>query len=390
MENYIYTVNVDSDEPIMLINSHIGFDDELGYGVIGSIFQRELLYLDNLNKKRIQVWINSPGGNVSDGYDIYSSIIKTKTKVDTYCTGIAASIAGVIFQAGRKRYMMDYSNLMYHNPYGGSDAKTMETLTDSIAQMIASRTGKNIKVIKNLMAKTTYMNSQEALDNGFCDEVENSGEMNKKRSISNDSEAKAAWKEYYQITNNLLKIDNMDAKEFQKINNKLSLNPDASIESAISAIDALVAAKNKAEEDCKNAKNEEDKVKSELEKKKDELKKAQDEVDKIKSELDKMKSEMEEQDKKNKAKDEEDKKNKAKDLVKNHASKLGDIKNLELWEAKAIADFEGTKNLLESLPINKKAAVIDLGQNSANGTPVVGSVIASTMAKNLEKSLANK
>ena len=107
-----YTIDAESDEPIMLINKHIGYDESDGMGIDGAEFERELMTLDTMKKKRIQVWINSPGGMVLDGWSIYNSILKTKTKVDTYCVGIAASIAGVIFQAGRERNMADYGILM--------------------------------------------------------------------------------------------------------------------------------------------------------------------------------------------------------------------------------------------------------------------------------------
>ena len=90
--NWNYTIDIDSDEPIMLINKHIGFDLDEGQGIDGSLFQEELLKLDSLGKKRIQVWINSPGGVVMDGYNIFNAILKSKTKVDTYNVGIAASI----------------------------------------------------------------------------------------------------------------------------------------------------------------------------------------------------------------------------------------------------------------------------------------------------------
>src|SRR5690348_5015887 len=101
---WLYTVDPDAERPVMLINTHIGFDEAEGFGVMGDAFQRELLQLDALcienNKGPIQVWINSPGGIVTDGMSIYSAILKSTTKVDTYCVGMAASIAGVIFQAG--------------------------------------------------------------------------------------------------------------------------------------------------------------------------------------------------------------------------------------------------------------------------------------------------
>ena len=114
---YKLTVNPDSNEPIILINDVIGCDETMGGGILGSDFEREILSLDDKGKKRIRVYINSVGGSVIDGMSIYNAIIHTKTPVDTYCVGIAASIAGVIFTAGKNRYIADYGLLMIHNPY---------------------------------------------------------------------------------------------------------------------------------------------------------------------------------------------------------------------------------------------------------------------------------
>ena len=107
----------------MLINKHIGYDQEEGPGIDGAIFQQELLQLDNLGKKRIQVWINSPGGLVSDGYSIYTSILKSKTPVDTYAFGSVASIAAVIFQAGRRRRYRQVAGGARRWPVAGANAR---------------------------------------------------------------------------------------------------------------------------------------------------------------------------------------------------------------------------------------------------------------------------
>ena len=61
-----YCIDPSADEPILLINKHIGSDEKDGIGIDGATFQQELLFLDSLGKKRIQVWINSMGGTVMD------------------------------------------------------------------------------------------------------------------------------------------------------------------------------------------------------------------------------------------------------------------------------------------------------------------------------------
>ena len=204
---FMYCIDSKADEPIMLINSWIGWDKEMGYGIMGDRFLRELLMLDTMDKKRIQVWINSPGGSVSDGYDIYQAMIATKTKVDTYCYGIAASIAGVLFEGGRNRYMYKHANLMFHNAYGIENDKAIDSINASIAQIISERTNKDIKEIENVMAQTTWINSIDAETYGFCDKVIPTGTLNvnSNRIQTDKIEVYNLVKEYNEIYDSILK-----------------------------------------------------------------------------------------------------------------------------------------------------------------------------------------
>lgn len=375
----MYTVDPTVDEPIMLITNHIGNDDEDGPGVNGEDFQRELLYLDGMGKKRIQVWINSPGGIVLDGFAIYNAILKSKTKVDTYCVGLAASIAAVIFQAGRNRIMCDYGILMYHNPFGenkGSDPG-LEAMRQSIIKMIATRSGANEDVVSGIMKRETFMDANEALRIGFCDDVEVSAELNKKRLSPVSNNHKGYWRESNNILNTLLpqKID------MKRIANKLRLIEDAS---EIAIIDAITGIENKA-------KSAEDKA-ADLQKKLDdmdkEMKDKGKEYDACKAELDKLKKDM--KDAKDKADLEEDKAKGEK--AKNHVASLvkaGKIKNdagiIATYEKQFKADFDGTKALIEGLSNNKDAVKIEKLAETADETtkdlPLASDGVIHDMAK---------
>jgi ATP-dependent Clp protease protease subunit len=191
----IYTIDLNVAEPIMLIDRHIGFDSHQGGpGIMGDLFQKELMTLDGMGKKRIQVWINSEGGVVQDGWNIYNAILRTQTKVDTYCIGMAASIAGVIFQAGRKRIMNDYGILMYHNPFGG-DGKALDAIRESLVTMISQRSSMNSFDVGKMMNRTTWISADEAFSLGLCDEIEHSVEMNTKRKVVTNTEARSYWRE---------------------------------------------------------------------------------------------------------------------------------------------------------------------------------------------------
>lgn len=358
MNGYLYVVNPNVDEPIMLIDKHIGFDEDEGQGIDGSLFTRELMELDSMGKKSIKIWINSPGGIVMDGYSIYNAILKTKTKVDTVCVGIAASIAAVIFQAGRKRIMNEYALLMYHNPYGGNSDE-LKKMRVSIAQMIASRAGKSEEEVLKMMDKTSWITASEALMTGFADEIEVSADFNKKHA---NSEPKAMWKESAQIINSILKPKN---KTMTKVANKLGLIADANEDSIVESITAIQNKLSAAE--VKNADME------------DKLKKMENDYAEAKAKCDELQDKINEFKKKAEDAEAESKKANAKNMVEGFA-KAGKIKNeaIEKWVNKAIVDFDGTKELLEELPVNKVANKIDVTGDSAN-EGLLTSVIARTM-----------
>ena len=383
-----YTVDPDADEPIMLIDKHIGWDKDEGYGVMGDSFQRELLVLDTMSKKRIQVWINSPGGIVSDGYNIYNAILKSETKVDTYCTGMAASIAGVIFQAGRNRVMCDYGILMYHNPFGDADDKGLDAIKESIIKMIAGRSGMEENDVEKMMARTSFIHADEALSMGLCDRIEVSTDLNKKRLAPVSNDVRAYWKEA-SIINNKRIFHNKNAIKMNRIASKLNLNPEASEESILNEITGIQNKKKDLEEDCNNKEKELNDKKDELKKKGDEYDALKKEHDKLKDELDKLKEKMKDDEEDRKEKEETDKEEKAKDKINNYVTE-GRIKNesgiIASWIEKYKADPEGVTNLLDTLPVNKQSVSLKPVVKQ-NGEGKVGSVIANKMSELLAKSV---
>lgn len=347
----IYCVDETLDEPIMLINSHIGFDDEDGMGIDGNLFQKELLYLDTLGKKRIQIWINSIGGVILDGYSIGSTILKTKTPVDTYNVGIAASIAGAIFMCGRNRVMMDFSQFMMHPVSGSDDKKSYKSFMDSISTLLSAKSNMTQEEVNQLMTETTWLNAEQCLEKGICTEIEKTSSVNKKRlSTANIDNF---LREANLITNKFLKTKNK--KSMLKVTNKLGLNEDANEESILKAIQEM---ENKA----MTAK------------------------EKMQAEMDALKEKMEADNKAFedlKAKFDATKDDNCKNMVTEFA-KIGKIANDEAiinkWTALASNDFDGTKELLESLPVNKVANKIETS-NVQVRDPQVGDYMSELLKK---------
>ncbi len=150
-------------------------------------FVAEILYLTEKNEP-ISIYINSPGGLVNAGLVIYDIIqaCKDKIDIDMYCTGTAASMAAIIFASGKKghRYILPHSKVMIHEPLiadgmGGS-ATTIKKTADSILEtkeltvkILAEHTGKTMEEIDKAISFDNYMNAQEAIEFGLCDEIRN-------------------------------------------------------------------------------------------------------------------------------------------------------------------------------------------------------------------------
>ena len=144
------------------------------------ILSRQLAELGE-DVSKINVYINSYGGEVAEGLAIYNALKRHKAKVVTYCDGFAASIASVIFMAGDERIMNDSSLLMIHNAwsYGVGNAEELRKQADDLdkitqASVIAykARSTLSEEEIKDLMDKETWILPEEALEYGFATSVE--------------------------------------------------------------------------------------------------------------------------------------------------------------------------------------------------------------------------
>jgi ATP-dependent Clp endopeptidase proteolytic subunit ClpP len=126
--------------------------------------------------KELRVHLNSPGGSVFDGLAIFN-FLKDRGNVTTIVDGVAASMASVIFMAGSNRIMPANALLMIHLPTTGTigeaedlrkAADALDKMRDSLAGIYANATGKDIDIIKDMMAETTWMNGADAVKEGFA------------------------------------------------------------------------------------------------------------------------------------------------------------------------------------------------------------------------------
>lgn len=377
----IYTIDPSVDEPIMLLDKHIGYDEEDGQGIDGALFQRELMMLDSMGKKRIQVWINCPGGSVYEGYSICNAILKSNTPVDTYNFGIAASMGGVAFMCGRKRSMADYALFMIHNPSGGTDKKVMDVMADSLATVLAAKSKINDDDVRYLMDRTSWLTASDCYEKGFATEIEVTADSNRKRMPASD--AKAMWREGKAIINSILNNEKNTDMALQKLTMKLGLNEAATEDNILAEVKKIEdraytaetniiqleekskkeirEVKDKAKTDVDAAKADVETAKAEVETVKNNLKTIQDSLTAKEKDFTELKNKFDAMEKEKNDAIEAEKKTKSKTMVAAHV-KTGRIKNdakiIERWENMAMTDFDGTEELIKEIPLNSKAPVL--------------------------------
>lgn len=329
--DYVYTIDPYVNEPIMLIDTHIGdIDGEMG--ISGKRFARELMMLDAMGKPSVQVWINSIGGSIMEAMAIYSAISNCKAKVKTYNMGVAASSAAFIFQAGYKRVSADYSLTMIHNPFNpdGGDDDVLSKFKDSILTMLTSKCGKSRDEVSAMMDKETWMDAWECLDGGFCDEIEAYASDLKLDSIP---DIKNKWQSARQYVN--AAIDNKKTAKMNKVLNFLNLSEAANEDAALEAVKSLKAQADDATEKLQNAANE---------------------LATLKAEKEALEAKITELEASEAAAKDAALTVEAEAVVNTYKNRIGDkAEALTKWVNLYKADAEGTKELLEALPLNVKA-----------------------------------
>lgn len=148
-----------------------------------SLVVAQLLFLEAQDPdKDISLYINSPGGSVTDGMAIYDTMNFIKCDVSTICVGMAASMGAFLLSAGTKgkRYALPNSEIMIHQPLGGaqgqaSDIKIQADLIlrtrDRLNKILAENTGRDIKEIERDTDRDYFMTAEQALEYGIIDKI---------------------------------------------------------------------------------------------------------------------------------------------------------------------------------------------------------------------------
>ncbi len=160
---------------IIIINGEI--DNNLSNSVVA-----QLLYLDSLNSEDISIYINSPGGSVTDGMAIYDTMNFIKSDVSTIGMGMCASMAAFLLSSGKKgkRYILPNAEVMIHQPLGGAQGQATEIkiaaehilkTKEKLNKILSNNTGKDLSIIEKDTDRDNFMDSNEAFNYGIIDKI---------------------------------------------------------------------------------------------------------------------------------------------------------------------------------------------------------------------------
>ncbi len=169
-----------------LLKDRIVFLSEDVNPVTASLVIAQLLFLESEDPdKEIYLYINSPGGSISDGLGIVDTMNYIKCPVSTICVGMAASMGAVLLASGEKgkRFATPNSEILIHQPLiagGGLSGQTTEIkihadhmvhLRDRLNHILSEKTGQPIEVIEKDTERDNYMTAEEALKYGLIDGI---------------------------------------------------------------------------------------------------------------------------------------------------------------------------------------------------------------------------
>lgn len=153
-------------------------DDKVANSVIA-----QMLFLASEDpKKDIKLYVNTPGGSVTDGLAIYDTMQYVKPDISTICIGMAASMGALLLSAGAKgkRFALPNSQILIHQVMGGAEGQAADIkikaeqilkIRDRLNHILAKHTNQNIDKVEKDTDRDYYMSAEEAVKYNLIDKV---------------------------------------------------------------------------------------------------------------------------------------------------------------------------------------------------------------------------
>ena len=166
---------------------------------VANVVCAQLIHLESENPDRdVNIYINSPGGEITGLFAIYDTMQYIKNDIATMCLGQAASAAAVLLAAGTpgKRLALPHARILLHQPYGQAmgqatdvelAAREIERMRKLLEEILAEHTGQPVDRIHGDTERDFVMDAAQALEYGVIDEV-----ISRRGVVDNDGPIRAA------------------------------------------------------------------------------------------------------------------------------------------------------------------------------------------------------
>lgn len=165
-----------------LLRDRIIFVSEINQDTANLIVAQLLFLQSEDSKKPIQMYINSPGGDISAGMAIIDTMHYVKPEIHTICVGMAASMGAVILSQGAKgkRLALPNSEVMIHQPLSGVEGQASDIVIraehivmnkNRLYKMMAKNANRTVGQIEKDADRDYWMSAPEAKDYGLIDEI---------------------------------------------------------------------------------------------------------------------------------------------------------------------------------------------------------------------------
>jgi len=150
---------------------------------VGNLIMAQLLFLESEDPdKDINLYINSPGGDITSLFAVYDTMKYVRCDVSTFCMGQAASAAAVLLAAGTKgkRFALPHARVLIHQPHGGASGQAVDIEIQAkeilryrklLDEILAEHTGQTIEKIGHDTDRDFIMTAEQAKEYGVIDEV---------------------------------------------------------------------------------------------------------------------------------------------------------------------------------------------------------------------------
>jgi ATP-dependent Clp protease protease subunit len=150
---------------------------------VANVIVAQLLFLNREDpEKEIQMYINSPGGQIYAGLAIYDTMQMISNRISTVAVGVTASFGTVLLAAGTKgrRYALPHATIHMHQPLGGAQgqasdieiqAREILRLKARLSEIMAQSSGKSLQEIEHDTERDFYLDAKQAVEYGLVDQV---------------------------------------------------------------------------------------------------------------------------------------------------------------------------------------------------------------------------